>query len=456
MKLRPILLAFAASLLLPLGCRKVDPPVDNTEPRSLTRKASNYDDKMAAEWMQLGYGIIKTNYLYGPHAARTYGYLGLTVWESVCNGIPGAKSMAGQINDFPTAADIDRNKEYDWGIVLCTAMRAVVPELIDNVSAAQRGEIQTLANIQENEMVLKGTNDEVRLNSQELGQRVAQKIVERIHRDGRDVIRNLVPVIPTRDAEHKWYWDPKTYNQQPVEPLWGTVRTFVIDNSQSCEGAPPIPYSEGAGSPFHVEAKEVYDYYPLTDNARRIAYHWDNGPGRTCSSACHWVNIALQLLDRENKNLADAAKTFALTGFAVADAFSQCWYMKYKYFLLRPGTYIKEVIDPNWEAAIGTPPYPDYTSGSSTVGGAVPVVLAEIFGNVPFIDRTHLGSPLYTPDGGPWILPEREFVSLSKAGEEQALSRIIGGVHFRKACDEGLKSGRCIGNTVLARLDFGI
>ena len=130
--------------------------------------------------------------------------------------------------------------------------------------------------------------------------------------------------------------------------------------------------------------------------------------------------------------------------------------MKYKHFLLRPGTYIKEVIDPNWEAAIGTPPYPDYTSGSSTVGGAVPVVLAEVFGNTAFIDRTHLGSPLYTPDGGPWILPEREFTSLSKAGEEQALSRIIGGVHFRKACDEGLKSGRCIGNTVLARLDFGI
>jgi len=131
------------------------------------------------------------------------------------------------------------------------------------------------------------------------------------------------------------------------------------------------------------------------------------------------------------------------------------WFMKYKFFLLRPATYINEHIDPSWTALIGTPPYPDYTSGSSSIGGAAPIVLRTIFGDVGFVDKTHEGSPLYTPGGGPFILPERTFSSLTSAGEEQALSRMLGGVHFRRACDLGLVSGRCVGNTVLSRVNFG-
>ncbi len=455
MKLKVLLFATLVVALLPLGCRQ-DEPTKVGAVQSLTHKAADYEGRLANEWMQLGYGFIKTDHLYGPHAARTYGYLGLTVWESVCNGIPGAKSMAGQINDYAAAAVLDDTKVYDWGIVLCTAMRAVLPELMDDISPAQRGEVAVLADLQENEMMSKGLPQAVRDNSVQFGQQVGQKIVDRIHRDGREIIRNIVPVIPKRDNFHRWYWDANTYDQTPVEPLWSTVRTFVTDNSQSCESEAPLQYSTDQNSAFYYEAMEVYKMYPLSADRKAIAYHWDNGPGRTCSPACHWINICLQLGARDGKNLAEMAKAFALTGFAVADAFSQCWYMKYKYFLLRPGTYIKEVIDPNWEAAIGTPPYPDYTSGSSTVGGAVPVVLASIFSDNAFVDRTHLGSPLYTPDGGPWILPERTFSTLTKAGEEQAESRIIGGVHFRRACEQGLKSGRCIGNTILARLDFGI
>ncbi len=455
MKLRILTTFLALFLLTTFGCHEIEIQEPVAESKHLTYKTANYNNQAAQDWMQLGYEMVKTNFLFGPHAARTYGYLGLTTWESVYNGIPDAKSMAGQINDFPEAAGIDKSKVYDWGIVLCTAMKTVIPELMDGVTASQRGEVNALATLQENQMMAKGLTEEVRTNSQDLGYRTGLNIVNRIKRDGRDVIRNIVAVIPTRDAAHKWYWDPSTYNQKPVEPLWSTVRTFVIDNSQACESAPPLAYSEDPTSAFYKEAKEIYDLYPLSDNNKKIAYHWDNGPGRTCSPACHWINITGQLLQAQNKNLAESARAFCLVGFAAADAFSQSWYMKYKYFLLRPGTYIKEIIDPNWQAAIGHPPYPDYTSGSSTMGGAAPTILVSLFGDVPFTDRTHLGSPLYTPDGGPWILPERAFQSLTKAGEEQAESRIIGGVHFRRACSEALKSGRCVGNTILAKADFG-
>jgi PAP2 superfamily len=450
-RIHVLLLVFGAILFF-TACEGTEPAL--LESPSLTHKTTDYTGAMAHEWMQMGYQMAKDNFFFGPHAARTYGYLGLTIWESVYGGIPGAKSMAGQINEYRSAPAIDIEKEYDWGIVLCSAMREVFPALIENISPAQKSEVGLLADLQERQMMAQGVSEEVRVNSRDLGLRVGAGIVKRMRSDGRDVIRNIVPVLPARTGATEWYWDPATLGQSPVEPMWGTLRTFVLDNAQSCEAEAPFAYSEDKNSVFYKDAKEVFDVERSAPN-KAIAYHWENGPGRTCSPACHWVNIAEQLLKSKNSNLAESAKTYALVGFAAADGFSNAWYLKYKYNLLRPITYLHEQMDPNWKPMVGTPPYPDYTSGSSTIGGAAPVVLASVFGDIAFTDKTHLGSPLYTPDGGPFILPERSFASLTKAGEEQALSRILGGVHFRRACDLGLKSGRCIGNTILNRLDFG-
>jgi hypothetical protein len=446
-RISTLLLFFA--LLLPFACKKE--VVSPSETVSLRRKSADYRGDMIHEWMELGYQMAKDNFFFGPHAARTYGYLGLTAWESVYGGVPGGRSMEGQINDYE-AAVIDTDKEYDWGIVLCSAMRTVVPVLIEDISAAQRGQVEVLADLQESQMMAQDVPEDVRYNSKDLGLRIGQQIIKRIQRDGRDVIRNIVPVLPARDAEHPWYWE-KTGGFDAVEPMWSTLRTFVVDNSQSCEAEVPLSYSTDPNSAFFKEAKEVFDM-PRTNENKAIAYHWENGPGRTCSPACHWVSITQQLLKTADRNLAESAKAYALVGFAAADGFSVAWYLKYKYNILRPITYIREQFDANYEPMLGTPPYPDYTSGSSTIGGAAPVVLASIFGNVGFVDKTHLGSPLYTPDGGPFILPERSFLSLSAAGEEQAESRIIGGVHFRRACALGLVSGRCVGNTIVSRLEF--
>lgn len=451
--MRKIIIPLLLSLLaIPFGCNKTDPP---PSVRTLTYKSTEYEGRLIHEWMELGYQMVKDNYLYGPHAARIYGYLGLTAWEAVCHGLETGKSMAGQINDYTEATPFDDTRAYDWGIVLCAAMRTVFPELVDNINNAQRSQVEVLASLQEAEMIQNGRTELERQDSKALGARIGMRILERIRRDGREDIRNSVPVLPVRDDAHKWYWDANTLGQKPVEPLWSTIRTFVIDNAQTCESDPPFPYSNDTASDFYREAKEVYNVVRSPEN-KAIAYHWDNGPGRTCSPACHWVNITEQLLKRENKNLAESAKAYCLVGFAAADGFSACWLSKYKYFLLRPVTYIREQIDPAWSPLIGTPPYPDYISGSSVIGGAAPLVLIETFGDIGFVDKTHLGSPLYTADGGPFVLPERTFSSLTLAGEEQMRSRIIGGVHFRRACEEGLETGRCIAQAILSRLDFGI
>jgi hypothetical protein len=244
-----------------------------------------------------------------------------------------------------------------------------------------------------NELVQNGLSEQTRQDSKDLGRRIGLRIADRVRKDGREIIRNIVPVIPSRDQMHPWYWDPATLGQQPVEPMWGTLRTFVIDNAQACEPAPPFPYSENQDSDFFREAREVYDTERSPGN-QAIAYHWENGVGRTSSAAGHWVNIARQLLERENENLAVCAKTYCLIGFAAADGFSASWFVKYKYFMLRPITYIRENINPNWTPIINTTPYPDYTSGSAILGGAGPAIPDHCLWRYRICRSHPIGQPL--------------------------------------------------------------
>jgi hypothetical protein len=88
-------------------------------------------------------------------------------------------------------------------------------------------------------------------------------------------------------------------------------------------------------------------------------------------------------------SLARAAEAYAKVGIAVADAFIACWNTKYRDNLLRPVTYIRNLIDPAWTPLLVTPPFPEYTSGHSVQSGAAAQVLTDLFGDVAFVDRTH-------------------------------------------------------------------
>ncbi|MFN0014128.1 MAG: vanadium-dependent haloperoxidase [Saprospiraceae bacterium] len=445
--LLPLLFLLAA---LP-GCDKT--PEIGTG-KSLTYKSSQYEGRLVHEWMALGYGIVKENSLEFPQAARIFGYLGLTAWEAACHGVPNGRSMSGQINDF-TTDDFDPDRVYDWGIVLSSAMQTVFPQIVEGINNAQRSQLEILAAVQEDQMMQKGLSEQIRQDSRFLGGRIGARIVERVRRDGRDVIRNIVPVIPARDTDHPWYWDPGTLGQTPVEPLWSTIRTFVTENVQVCEPILPLPYSIAPGTSFYDAAKDVFDIERSTAN-KANAYHWEDGPGRTSTAAGHWVRIAKQLLERESSNMAISAKAYCLVGIAVADGASASWYAKYKYFLQRPVTFIREQMDPTWTPLIHTPAHPSYTPCTSVLAGACPEMLIEVLGDIGFVDRTQLGSPLFTPEGGPFVLPERTFGSLTLAGNEAALSPLHAGTAFRLGCEEGQKTGKCIATTILARLDFGI
>ena len=154
----------------------------------------------------------------------------------------------------------------------------------------------------------------------------------------------------------------------------------------------------------------------------------------------HWVAILLGIFERDATPVDRQAEALALLGMAISDAFVQCWRSKYEHDLLRPVTFIRRVIDPNWEPLLQTPPFPEYPSGHSVQSGAAAAVLEVLFGRgFGFDDTTQ------AEDG----LPVRSFSSFAEAAEEAAVSRLYGGIHFPAANIQGLAQGRCVGAHVL-------
>ena len=101
--------------------------------------------------------------------------------------------------------------------------------------------------------------------------------------------------------------------------------------------------------------------------------------------------------------------------------------------------------DPTWTPLQLKYPIPDYDSGHSVEGGAAAQVLKEFFGtdNISFS-----ACSLTLPAGSRCTDPSpvfRSYTSFSQAAEENGLSRILVGIHFRNAIEEGIQHGQKIG-----------
>jgi membrane-associated phospholipid phosphatase len=187
-----------------------------------------------------------------------------------------------------------------------------------------------------------------------------------------------------------------------------------------------------------------------TDQHERIARFWTDNPGSftppfgtpTGLPSGHWMLLAQQGLALRQAELALAVETYAMTGVALHDAFLNCWTWKYRYDLLRPITYVRRYIDPEWTSLINTPQFPEHTSGHSVASPAAAAVLTAQLGTFSFTDHSH-DVRGHAP---------RTFSSFSSAAAEAAQSRLYGGIHYPHAIAAGYEQGDQVGALVLARL----
>ena len=136
------------------------------------------------------------------------------------------------------------------------------------------------------------------------------------------------------------------------------------------------------------------------------------------------------------------------------------WEAKFQYYFWRPVTAIREADadgnpwtsgDPTWTPLQPTYAQPDYPSAHAVQGGAAAEVLARVFGtdHITF-EACSLSLPAGSTctDASPVL---HQFSSFSEAADENALSRILIGIHFRDAVETGTRHGRRIGGRAVTR-----
>lgn len=393
------------------------------------------------DWYGFVIELVRHTPTYSPPvAARAYAYLGVTMYESVASGSNTLRSLAGQLNELQPLPKRETGKTYDDAVVLNAALTAFTRDFFANTGPTGQRAIVAFEKKYSKDIATDIASD-VMERSTAHGVAIAAAINAWSKTDGGTEIKNLgfpedykMPVGPK-------YWVPTStisFQQRPLLPEWGSVRTFAIPKITDCELKQPLDYSEDKTSAFYKEALQVYESsMTMTADQHDLAMFWSDDPLLTPTPAGHGMTIALQVLDRDKVDLEKSVDVIARMGVTQADGMIGAWHGKYTYNLLRPVTFIRRHIDPNWEPRLITPPFPDYPSGHSVQSGTLGAVMTKEFGeNFAFTDATGIADGL-TP---------RSFKSFWEAGTEAGMSRLYGGIHYLTAIKNGLAYGDCIGS----------
>ena len=146
-----------------------------------------------------------------------------------------------------------------------------------------------------------------------------------------------------------------------------------------------------------------------------------------------WNIVAREAIRKRGLPLLEAARTFALMNAAIHDGLQTSFTSKFVYGLWRPVTAIRRAdedlndattADPAWTPLLTTPPYPTYAGNQACLASAAARALRLALGtdHVSY-SVTWVGTG-GNPDQTRWYTSFRAFA------EQQARSRVLGGIHF--------------------------
>ena len=380
------------------------------------------DGRVALDWygLQLRF-LLERNSTMNP---VYFGYLGVGLYEAVRGEDKYAVSLSTRLNQMPEMP-VAENMGYDWVISANAAMASMLRSFNTGLTPANLASIDSLENVY-NQNASTSQNSEVFDRSQSFGRSVATAIHNWYLTDNFNPgnAGYVPPVFPGA-----WIPTPPAFANGTM-PYLSTARFFLSDNASIVVPPPPYAYSEIPGSDFYNMVKNVYDVnLALTTEQKNLAnYFVDQGNGIGFTPGGHHFSVITQILYAKGANLALAAEVYAKAGIAERDATIVGFTAKYKYNRIRPVSYIRKVIDPNWLPFIPTPPFPEYPANHATITGSVMEAVAKVLGNdFSFTDHT------YDFRG----FPSRSYTTIFGVAEESGISRLYGGIHYRESIDTG-------------------
>jgi hypothetical protein len=436
--MKKIIIFFIAILMMMIvSSFKIKPHrnlIDKGEP------ASYYATYVLDRWLEMQIKLMSSTIanFNGPFV-RIYSYTSLAAYESVAASISpkSAYRLAeSKINQMPPMPELHGNKKYHWPSSLNAAMASMTRAMFPSTSVESRIAIDSLERTIKKGFA-KDADAATLERSAEYGVQVAQRIFAWSETDGyQHASDNYTP--PSGPGT----WKPTPPNfAKPVTPYWGNLRTMIAGSLDNTAPPAPIPYSEDSASAFYKEVKLVYDISQhISPVQKDIALFWKEiNPGFTAPG--HWMNILRQIIQKDTVPLDKAVFAYALTGMALNDAWISSWKTRYVYNLLRPVTYIRDVMKhQDWLSFVPTPPHPEYTSGFAAMGSAVCESLAYVFGEIyQFTDHT------YDYAG----MRPRTYNSFRALAKEAGDSKLFGGIHYRFSVEAGLAEGRAVAKNVI-------
>jgi hypothetical protein len=386
-----------------------------------------------------------------PQASRVYAYASIAAYEAMRPVHPEYRTLAGQVNGLTPLPAPQPGVEYSPSLAGVHAFMTVGRAL--TFSRPRMDSARTALDEQFRHL---GVRDPVFARSVAYGDAVAKHVLAWAGKD-RYLQTRGGPKFTVTSAPGRWVPTPPAY-MDAVEPNWGTVRPFVMDSASQFRPEPPFPFDSAKGSPYFRQVVEVYDARQrLTDDQRALTAFWDCNPyvmhvqGHTMfatkkiTPGGHWMGIAGIAARRAGADVMRSAEAYARTAIALADGFISSWDEKYRSNMVRPETVINAYVDEGWEPLLQTPPFPEYTSGHSVISTAAATVLTSEFGpKFAFVDSTE----------AEYGLPARSFASFDQAAAEAAISRLYGGIHYRRSIEQGVIQGRKVGELVRDRIQF--
>jgi len=366
--------------------------------------------------------------------SRPFAYSGIAALESIApalNPIDGFQHKWNGLSGLPAS---QHPVTYYYPANVNAALASINRSLFPNASAADKLGIDSLENALNSEFLATQSFLLIELSS-EFGKRVATAVFNWSESDG---YKNAGSAYTPPSAPGLWIPTAPAF-ANAASPYWGNNRTVIINSTINSQPGMPIAYSTDPESDFYQMVKEVYDVSQnLSADQKAMALFWRDVPGVT--SPGHWLSILQQTIHQTNTSLEKAALAYALTGSAINDALISCWQTKYHYNLVRPITYIRNVMGHgSWNSFITTPAHPEYCSAHASLSAAAAESMQQIFGDVgSFTDHTYdyLG------------FAARTYPSFIAMGEEASISRLYAGIHYKPSIEAGLKQGKIVADNI--------
>ena len=398
-------------------------------------KTKRYPSDVATTWFNLLTDITKTKPYNPPPTLRIFAYSGIALYESVVPGMPSYQSMYKHLTG--NSIEVDKKKDYYWPACANAAIARIASKIIQNYPSPDLVPLQALEDSLNRSFQLQATYEQLRI-SNEFGRHVADVIYEWSKKDGTlnpDESLAACPAYVPLTGKGNWVPTPPAF-LPAAGACQGSLRTFIPNIANAVLPPPHPAYSTDVSSDFYKAANQVYEAsmeFPINDLL--LVNNWRDWVGVNYGPPAHMLRLATGIIAKEKTNLEDASVLFAKQTMAAFDAIAAAANAKFHYALLRPITYIRDVIgQKDWNAVYATPQLPSYCSFQSLQASTVEIFERFYGKNYALVDSVH--KSLYDT----WSYP-----SLDALLYDIGKSALKAGTYFKFSVDAGITQGRRVG-----------